>query len=443
MGSVRKVAVVGAGPAGLAAAWYLSRSGKRVVLYDRRGGAGGLMRSDRLGDVIVDPAVQLVGSSYRTFLRVASETGARSLVVRTPGRDALWRSNRAETITYGSVASMATTSALPLLLKLKLASRYLPYLAQHVRTLDANDLAGTGGAVLDGESIAAWGERELGEDFVEMMAYPLLGAYYGGVPERTSAAFYHALARVGMDVKLYAVRGGVGRMADAIVTALQARGGELRAGTEVERVTAGHEGVGVRGGGMEEEFDACVIAVPAPLLTRVFDLPATLRAWVAGVECPPTLSVAVVTSRPFRADYFGLGFPRTTSPGERVVAACVLSSKSAELVPHGRGLIVAYPSPAVAAQLAASAPESAPDIVLPALAEAFGRVMASADVVKVYRHAEGHTQIWPGYVRHLRRFDAAILPARVALAGDYLVGPTVESAMLSGERAAERLLRLA
>jgi protoporphyrinogen oxidase len=72
----------------------------------------------------------------------------------------------------------------------------------------------------------------------------------------------------------------------------------------------------------------------------------------------------------------------------------------------------------------------------------FGDVSGTAEVVKIYRHPEGHTQFWPGYIGHLRRFEADALHRRIALAGDYLVAPTVEGAVLSGERAAERVLRL-
>ena len=214
------VAVIGGGAAGLAAAWRLVSQGVGVVLYERRAVLGGLMRSDEVTGVVVDPAVQLLSSTYRRVQRLAAEVGATGLLVRSPGRDALWRDGRIHTIAYGSVPRMATSSALGMGLKLRLATQYLPFLLTRCRGLDANDPAGTGGAELDGETIAAWGARELVEDFVEQAVYPFLVAHYSGVPERTSAAFYHAVARVGLDVKFYAVTGGVGRLAEAIVRAV-------------------------------------------------------------------------------------------------------------------------------------------------------------------------------------------------------------------------------
>ena len=228
-----RVAVVGAGPAGLAAAWELQGAGVRVTLYEERGGPGGRMRSDAMDGASVDVAVQLLSSTYTHLLAMARKAGVSERVVRAPGRDALWRKGRPHPITYGSIASMITSSALPTGLKLRLAAKYLPFLGTEARGLDANDPGGTGGAAHDTRSIGAWGAEHLGEDFVELLAYPLLAAYYGGVPEETSAAMYHALARVGLDVQVLAVRGGMGSLALALTESMRAKGVEFRSGAAV------------------------------------------------------------------------------------------------------------------------------------------------------------------------------------------------------------------
>src|SRR5690606_26351613 len=200
------VAVVGAGPAGLAAGWALAAAGARVTLYERRRTPGGAVRTDELDGARVDPGVQLLGSYYRETFRLAAEVGASGLLVRSPGRDALWRGGRAHGLTYGSVASMAASGALPTGLKLRLAARYLPFLTRQ-SALDVNDPARTAVGLDDRESIAEWGRRALGDDFVELLAYSTLATYYTALPEETSAPFYHALARAGIDLTVPAVRG--------------------------------------------------------------------------------------------------------------------------------------------------------------------------------------------------------------------------------------------
>jgi oxygen-dependent protoporphyrinogen oxidase len=261
---------------------------------------------------------------------------------------------------------MVTSSALPATLKLKMGGRYLPFLTSQARTLDANDPAGSGGVAHDGESIGAWGLRQLGDDFVDLLVYPLLAAYYGADPSETSAGVYHALARMGMDVSVYGAAGGFGELAAACLDAAIRDGGRFVPDTEVTAVRATGAGVEVETGGGTMRHDAAVIAVPAPVAARLVGGDA-LGAWLSRVRVKPTFTVAWIMDRPFPGDYFGLSFPRDTEAGSTVVALCIEGRKLSGLAPPGGAAIV-------------------------------------------------------------------------ALAGDYLVAPSVEGAVRSGDRAATRVL---
>jgi hypothetical protein len=65
----RKIAVVGAGPAGLSAAFYLALLGHKVTVFDRAPNAGGLLRyalpEYRLPKKIVDKELSLIRNSAR------------------------------------------------------------------------------------------------------------------------------------------------------------------------------------------------------------------------------------------------------------------------------------------------------------------------------------------------------------------------------------------
>ncbi len=69
--SGKAVAVVGAGPSGLAAAWFLRRSGHRVTVFDRMDRAGGMLRyaipSFRLPKDVVDRVVGFLESAGVAF----------------------------------------------------------------------------------------------------------------------------------------------------------------------------------------------------------------------------------------------------------------------------------------------------------------------------------------------------------------------------------------
>lgn len=442
------MAVVGAGPAGLAAAWTLCIAGAEVTVYEAASRPGGKLRTEDLGNARVDVAVQFLASHYHETLRIVREIGADSLLVRASGRDALWRRRRAHSLTYGSVTSMAASTALPAGLKLRLLARYLPFLTRHSADLDPNLPARAARAGLDERSIASWGREVLGEDFVELLAYPLLAAYHGAAPEETSAGFYHALAGAGLQVSLRSVRGGMGALADHWRGALEAQGAVVRPGEEVEGITAspgtpGHGGDGVRilVAGSEEFYDAAVAAVPPPRARALLTgCPEELSAWLAQVRSRPTGSLSLHVAEPQGEGWFGLAFPRRTSPGRTIAALCALDRKTPGAATAGTGLLLACPSPGCSEAFFTKDSDAVLALVLEALEEPFPDLRPRVLSAKLHRIPDGHVLFHPGYLRHLARYDPGWLPASVALAGDYLVAPSVEGAVRSGIQAARRVL---
>lgn len=76
----KRIAVVGAGPAGMSAAFYLRRSGHRVTVFDRREEPGGILRYGipeyRLPSAIVDDEVgrlEAVGIEFRTGVELGTD----------------------------------------------------------------------------------------------------------------------------------------------------------------------------------------------------------------------------------------------------------------------------------------------------------------------------------------------------------------------------------
>jgi oxygen-dependent protoporphyrinogen oxidase len=434
------VAVVGAGPAGLAAAHELVRRGAAVTVLEAGPRVGGRLRTDELEGARVDAGVQLLGSMYMRTLRLIRDAGADGLLVRSPGRDALWSRGRAHEVVYGSAASMLTSGALPFTTKMRLGATYVPFLHRHDAALNMAALERAAAAGLDGESIARWGEREMGRDFVDLLAGPLLGAFYGMRPEETSAGLYHALAREGTRVQVYAVRGGVGALAEAVANAVRRGGGDVRTGVAVRSIEPGPDGVGIATADGLERYDGVVLAVPAPTAREMLAaaLPAAAER-LAPVDVRPTATLALLLDRPLGVRYFGLSFPRGES--RAVAAVCVQENKAPGLVPAGRGLLVVIPTPEAGERFAAAEPQAVLDAVLPDLAKPFPRIERLLLHARVFRWRHGWTLFPPGSLARLPilRGDLEGSHGRITLAGDYLRGPTVEGAVASGFDAAARV----
>jgi formate dehydrogenase major subunit len=82
----KSVAIVGAGPAGLSAAWFLARRGHRVVIYEAMEKAGGMLRYGipiyRLPDEVIDREVdyiQRAGAELRLGVRVGKDVSLDEL----------------------------------------------------------------------------------------------------------------------------------------------------------------------------------------------------------------------------------------------------------------------------------------------------------------------------------------------------------------------------
>lgn len=82
----RRVAVVGSGPAGLSAAYYLRRSGHRVTVYEQRERPGGLLRYGipeyRLPEAVVDGEIarlEALGIEFRTGVALGGQVSLTGL----------------------------------------------------------------------------------------------------------------------------------------------------------------------------------------------------------------------------------------------------------------------------------------------------------------------------------------------------------------------------
>jgi oxygen-dependent protoporphyrinogen oxidase len=183
-----------------------------------------------------------------------------------------------------------------------------------------------------------------------------------------------------------------------------------------------------------------VVAVPAPAAARLVEGD-ELGIWLSAVRVAPTLTIAYRMDRPFPGDYFGLSFPRGEPTGDRVVALCIQGRKLPGLVPPAGDALVALAAPSATPSLLAMDDAGAAAATLRALERAVSGISKHVRSAHVFRYEHGYTIFAPGYLRHLAQFDAAWLPPRVSLAGDYMLAPSVEGAVRSGERAAQRALQ--
>lgn len=276
------VVVVGAGLAGLTAAWRLARAGADVQLLEASASVGGRVHGETLrAGGVLDTGAEFVGPGHRRLRALLGELGLRTIPARLDTAPVLWR-----------LPDHAKTSRLPPipltdLWRLARGWRELRHLA---RVLDPDQpWSGPASEPLDATSLADWlSSRGVGRPGLQVTE-ALVGGFATTSTHTLSAA--HAawwIAAAGGLVPAFRsghanlVAGGAHQLPQRLAARL---GSAVRLDTPVTTVTEHARGVEVSTAtGAQWEAGAAVVALPLPALRRLTLDPAPPAEWRTAVE---------------------------------------------------------------------------------------------------------------------------------------------------------------
>ncbi len=433
-----RVVVIGAGVAGLTAAYRLARAGLDVMVLERASRVGGRMSTLARDGYRIDLGASLLPWSYRQMLALIGDAGLSGEITPTSSVFGLVRDSAVHRFRAGSAREVLR---FPLSARSKLAlSKAVIDCARLDSRLDWYDLSRALPA--DGESAPEYAARRLNKEIFDYLVEPACASMTLNPAEDNSAAsFLFFLRRVLATRGLFNSPGGI----DFLPRGLARQAGDVRLGATALAVERAGPGVRVwwrQEDGPQQVTDAgaCVIALPAPGAAALYHgWTAGQREFLGSVRYGRCVTVSVALSRPPREPACFLLIPRAEQPD---LGAVVLEhNKAPGRAPDGRGLITAYWRQAWGDRRDGLDDTQLGQAALDALGKAMPHLVTDVEWIHVQRWDPSIAVNFPGHLAALARFTRSLDPASpVQPAGDYFSGTTTNSSLCSGERAARRVL---
>lgn len=431
-----KIAVIGGGPAGCAAAYTLSKQGHDVELFEASDKVGGRTKQLRIdGFNLATGALFLMGGIYPRTSAILKEMCLYKKLVKWGGKAQLAdKDDTRSPVSFVSLPSYLKIPALNLFDRMKLMSAGLKlYLSPGARNpFDGHQLA----AYDDGEDLEHWSRKHLGKNAYEYIVRPIMDFLYAVPAQWLSTPFPKAIIQQAHKMQLSVPPDGIGQVSEWLIE--RSKNAKVHLNSRVEQIERFKQGFRVRSGRTEIEADALIVAteafvaagllkdlIPESAAKKLMETPYTDYAHVAiGYEKNPWPD-------------FPSDIVLPVGPGEtRKVGAIVLHSRRHPgSVPKGGEVAGVYFN---TLPLAHMSDEDIRREALEAAERAFGKA-PKPKFVHLFRYDKGLTIARPG---HYEKLDSVHpdMPKGICLAGDYFSQAGVEAAVFSGEQAALKLL---
>ncbi|MFA7248426.1 MAG: NAD(P)/FAD-dependent oxidoreductase [Dehalococcoidia bacterium] len=299
------VVVIGAGVAGLAAAYDLTKRGHRVAVYEASDRPGGQVRTFEVGGGRVEIFYHHLFRSDTDITALIDELGL--------GADLRWIDSNVglhaggRNYPFVGPVDLLRFDRVSLVTRVRLGLGAL-YLRRYRNWHH-----------FEGKRAAGWIRRWVGHEGYDAVWGPLLRAKFRAHAEDVSLVWFwgklhlrFASRQGGLFAKeqLGYLRGSFGRLVDALVAVIEARDGTIETGAPVERVLVEHgHAIGIRlRDGREVRADAVLATVPSEWLARmapeIAERGPHYAAMLAAVQYQWATVLAITLDRPLSPIYW-------------------------------------------------------------------------------------------------------------------------------------------
>jgi protoporphyrinogen oxidase len=264
----QSIAVLGAGPMGLAVAYQLARDGHRPVLFEADDRVGGMTATFDFNGLDIERYYHFHCVSDHAFLQILDELGLAHRMRWVETKMGQFYQGRVQP--WGNPLALLTFPGISLVAKFRYGLHAFLCTKRHDwRSLDKLEAT-------------AWIRRWIGEEAYDVLWRKLFDYKFYDYANRLSAAWiWSRIRRIGRSrydlfrEKLGYLDGGSNTLLQALKADIEAHGGAVHLSAPVSRVVIEQGAVkGIEQGGTFHAFDKIISTIPLPYVPRILpDLP--------------------------------------------------------------------------------------------------------------------------------------------------------------------------
>lgn len=422
--SKKKIAVVGAGIAGLTCAYELQKAGFNVTVFEKEDVVGGRMASREKDGLIFDIGADHLCNLYTEMKKYCSEF------------DIVWEKMRF--LKYGVTRDKKIVSpyeSIGWISRARLAFQYF-------RTRNIADFFELSNLIeYDTEDAQTYMKRRIGSEAVNYLIDSFTSTYqFHKSDEISVGALLGIMHSVKKDTEkwyLHRTKGGMSALPEAFANRLN-----VRTSTPVTKIIAGDRIIVTTN--HDEEFDLVIIASPANITNQIYKNPTPPQTEILNsTKYATTISTALRVDRDLLKDFAIVWVPFVES--EAVSGYVNEAMKGEETIKDGKSLVSVW----LHEDFAKSIIDKSDSEIFKAVKKEFLSIcpwFTSLDELEsfdLHRWPEAMPKFSRGHLTHVKNFiENGQGDQNVFFVGDYLNSPWTEGALRGGQRTAKRIIQL-